>query len=104
MRISCGLLTIFFISYVIDNEVSCRSEKEKEAESIEEIEQNTIVLACLYISKHYIKSSKKDTETSFAELNLSQDKLYLKLLVLTFNYCKNTMKFEETSEVFIRNY
>ena len=92
-----GLLTLFLISYVIEIEVM--NILEKKAESVEEVEENTIYLACFYLSKNYIKASRKDTESSFSNLNLSQDKLYLKLLILTFDHCKNHMKFEETSEV-----
>ena len=58
-----------------------------------------IYISCLHLSKSYIKVSKKETETSFSDLNLSQDPLYLKLLALTFSHCLKNLKFEETFEV-----
>ena len=93
-----SLLTIFLISNLLGLEFAA-SLAERKAETTEEIEENTIFIACLYLSKSYIKASKKETEASFTNLQLSQDKFYIKYLVLTFNHCKKNMKFEETSEV-----
>ena len=86
------LLTTLLCSYAL-------TIVDRKAETIAEIEENTIYISCLHLSKSYIKVSKKETETSFSDLNLSQDPLYLKLLALTFSHCLKNLKFEETFEV-----
>lgn len=86
------LFVFVYISYTL-------TLLEEKTSNNEDIESNTITIACLYISKQYIRSSKKQTESSFSHLNLHQDKLYVKLLVLTFLNCRDHLKFEETGEV-----
>ena len=90
--IAIFLLTNLLCSYAL-------TIVDRKAETIAEIEENTIYISCLHLSKSYIKVSKKETETSFSDLNLSQDPLYLKLLALTFSHCLKNLKFEETFEV-----
>lgn len=92
------LLTIFLISHLLFSSL-CASILERKAETQAEIEENTVFIACLYLSKNYIRTSKRETETSFADLRLSQERLYIKLLALTFMHCTQNIKLEDTYEV-----
>lgn len=97
MPLQGAFLAIFILTNVIFS--YALTIVDRKAETIPEIEENTIYISCLYLSKSYIKLSKKETEAQFSDLQLSQDPLYLKLLALTFNHCLKNLQFEETFEV-----